>query len=83
MVGVPDPRLYQDICACVVPSDPPPSEKELRDWCDEMFKVDPNTGLDLSPRYYIFLKDFPQAAQSKIDRKKLWAMAEQQIVLKI
>ena len=75
VIGVSDPRIHKDICACVVPSNPTLTEKEIRDWCNEKFMVD-KTGLSLAPRYFFFLDDFPHAASGKIDRKALTLMAE-------
>ena len=67
MIGVPDPRLFQDICACVVPkSETQPSSKEL-----EEFIVKGIIDERLSPKYYIFMRSFPRQGTGKIDKNKL------------
>ena len=74
VVGVTDVRLYEEICACVVPSDSTLTENELREWCHSKFKVD-HTGRSLEPKFYIFMKEFPRMVSGKTDRRKLKALA--------
>ena len=70
VVGVSDPRVYEEICACVVASDPTLTEEELKKWCVI------NLSNSLVPSFYIFMKEFPRAVSTKINRKQLKALAE-------
>ena len=70
VVGVSDPRVFEEICACVVTSDPTLTEEELNKWCAT------NLHTSLVPRFYILMKEFPRAVSTKTDRKQLKALAE-------
>ena len=78
VVGVSDARLYQDICAFIIPTDPTLTEEQLRSWCKSKFKAG-RYEKSQEPSYYIFLKDFPRLVSSKINRKTLKALAESSI----
>ena len=75
VVGVSDMRLYQDICACVVPTDSTLKEDQLRSWCKNKFKAG-RYEKSQEPTHYIFMKEFPRLASNKINRKELKALAE-------
>ena len=70
VVGVSDPRVFEEICACVVASDPTLTEEELNKWCAT------NLHSSLVPRFFILMKEFPRAVSTKTDRKQLKALAE-------
>ena len=78
VVGVSDARLYQDICAFIIPSDSTLTEEQLRSWCKRKFKAG-RYEKSQEPSYYIFLKDFPRLVSSKINRRELKALAESSI----
>ena len=78
VVGVSDERLYQDICAFIIPSDSTLTEEQLRSWCKSKFKAGRYEKTQ-EPTYYIFLKDFPRLVSSKINRMELKALAERSI----
>ena len=78
VVGVSDARLYQDICAFIIPTDSTLTEEELRSWCQSKFKAG-RYEKSQEPTYYIFLNDFPRLVSNKVNRKKLKALAESSI----
>ena len=50
VVPVPDPTLYQELCACVVPEPGAKvTEKDVRDYCTSLF-VDPGSECSAVPR---------------------------------
>ena len=75
VVGVSDPRLYQEVCACIVRSDQSMTVSQIRDWYSTHFQSLNNT----EPKYYIFLDAFPRTYSGKVDRKKLRSIAEKKI----
>ena len=74
LVGVPDPRLGEVVCAFVIPRGPEDrlSEKEIIAWCRERmanFKV---------PRYVVPIDKFPLTGSNKVSKVDLRKMAERQ-----
>jgi fatty-acyl-CoA synthase len=63
VVGVPDPRFGEEICACVrLRSGATVAEEELRDWCRGRiahYKV---------PRYVRFVDEFPMTVTGKVQK---------------
>ena len=50
VVPVPDPTLYQELCACVVPeAGVKVTEKDVRDYCSSLF-FDPDSECSAVPR---------------------------------
>ena len=73
MIGVPDKRLGEDICACVIPEQGVTLTKEdmLRHF-DEAYLTE--EGLGMTPSYFIFMDKF-LTVNAKIDKKGLRRMA--------
>ena len=71
VVGVPDPRLFEEVCACIIPH-PGQSlaDDELRQLCDESL-----LGNSCSPRYYLIVEEFPKGNTGKSDRRALASIA--------
>ena len=71
VVGVPDPRLVKEVCACIIPH-PGQSlaEDELRKLCDESL-----LGNNCSPRYYLIVEEFPRSSLGKSDRRTLASLS--------
>ena len=84
-VGVPDVRLNQVICACVVPE---PDAREtftveyLKQFCNENFMDEATSaGLSLKPRYYLIFDIFPLTSSGKLDRRRIAALAKERLCL--
>ena len=79
-VGVPDVRLNQVICACVVP------ETETREaftvdhltqFCNDNFLDEATSaGLSLKPRFYLVFDVFPLTPSGKLDRRRVTVLAK-------
>ena len=83
VIGVPDQRLYEETCACVILTDNMDREAkkaELEKWYDREWP--PNAdGLSTKPGYTIFLEKFPLTRSAKPDRRALRKIAIKQLGL--
>ncbi|CAH1780973.1 unnamed protein product [Owenia fusiformis] len=76
VIGVPDPRLYEELCACIRVHDGHSlSEDEIKTWCNGVFSDVTADGLSNAPRYYITMEHFPVLASGKIDKTTLKSKA--------
>ncbi|CAH1800015.1 unnamed protein product [Owenia fusiformis] len=76
VVGVPDPRLYEELCACIKLKDGHSlSEIKMKEWCDEIFGDFTADGLKNAPKYFLMLDVIPTLANGKTDRLSLKKMA--------
>lgn len=82
-VGVPDIRLNQVICACVVPeADGNLTEISLKKFCDNHFLPEATSaGLSLKPRYHLVFDQLPLTSSGKIDRRKIVLLAKEKLSL--
>ncbi|XP_013411367.1 acyl-CoA synthetase family member 2, mitochondrial-like, partial [Lingula anatina] len=86
VVGVPDPRLHEELCACIIPSNDPETEseevilKEIRDWCRKQFLPGPD-GLTLAPRYFLLFSAFPLSHSGKTQQQELRKLAIEKLGL--
>lgn len=83
VVGVPDDRLYEEICACVIPklgSELGSSITEFDQWASSQWEAD-DLGLTRKQRYTLVFKEFPATKTGKIDRKTLKALAVEKLGL--
>lgn len=84
VVGVPDQRLYQEVCACVVLKDPASDHEvvrvELEEWYHQVWPADED-GLSNRPGYTIFLKEIPLTRTMKPDRNALKRLAVEKLGL--
>ncbi|XP_013407413.1 acyl-CoA synthetase family member 2, mitochondrial-like [Lingula anatina] len=78
VVGVPDERFTQELCACVILTHSPGSSEErldtIKEWTSDQFPPGPD-GLSLSPKYFISFQDFPKTANGKTSRRDLTKIA--------
>lgn len=82
-VGVPDVRLTQVVCACVVPEEGVAfTEEHVKKFCDDTF-LDESTsaGLSLKPKYHIVLNELPLSSAGKIDRRRIGIIAKERLGL--
>ncbi|XP_048589729.1 acyl-CoA ligase sidI-like [Nematostella vectensis] len=85
VVGVPDQRLFETICACVILSPRfQGSEKEaileLKEFAMQGIPVGSN-GLSWVPQYYLCFESFPKTRTGKTDRKMLRKLAIEKLGL--
>ena len=82
-VGVPDVRLTQVVCACVVPEEGVAfTEDTLKTFCDETFLEEATSaGLSLKPRYHLIFKELPLTSSGKIDRRRIGIIAKERLGL--
>ena len=72
-VPVPDKRMYQVICACIVVNEGSAvTEQMLRDYCEQIH-IDKSGESAVFPTYYLFMDDktIPETHTGKVDRKQL------------
>ncbi|KAK7104212.1 3-[(3aS,4S,7aS)-7a-methyl-1,5-dioxo-octahydro-1H-inden-4-yl]propanoyl:CoA ligase-like [Littorina saxatilis] len=83
IVPVPDPTMYQEMCACIVPADGQQvTEMDLKTFCDSLFSIDKDAEYKTVPKYYVFFDHFPmQSSGNKPDRKKIFAKALEKLNL--
>ncbi|KXJ22410.1 uncharacterized protein LOC110252581 [Exaiptasia diaphana] len=80
VVGIPDERLYEKMCACVILKDGSDEndhltmKDELDKYCSENCWLS-TVGLFWKPHYYIFVKEFPMTRTGKLSRKLTKEMA--------
>ncbi|CAH1801842.1 unnamed protein product [Owenia fusiformis] len=81
VVGVPDERLYEEICACIeVKPDANLTADDMRSWCDEVFTAEGTAdGISMAPKYFVFVDSFPLRPNGKIDRGQLKTLAMAQL----
>ena len=82
-VGVPDPRLNQVVCACVVPEPGITfNEEHLKKFCDDTFlEESTSAGLSLKPKYYLVLSELPLTSSGKVDRRRIGIIAKEKLCL--
>ncbi|EDO38906.1 predicted protein [Nematostella vectensis] len=85
-VGVPDQRLYEVVCACVVlnprfRADSESAIAQINQWACEELRAN-TAGIDLTrPRYYLVFDEFPKTRTGKDDRKEIKRMAAERLGL--
>ena len=71
-IGVPDPRLFEEVCACVIAKEGQmTTETEIQEFCQDNML----TNIGAVPRYYMILDSFPMGTTGKYDRIALREMA--------
>ena len=84
VVGVPDDRLFEELCACVIPKENSTLEldsKVFEDWMARQWTPS-ETGLEKKPRYLLFMKEFPKNNTGKTDRKTIKDTAMRKLQLR-
>ncbi|XP_053379142.1 long-chain-fatty-acid--CoA ligase-like [Mercenaria mercenaria] len=76
-VGVPDERLGQVVCACVVPKEGHLiTDSNVQKFCDDQFISDISVkGISSKPRYVMVLDHLPLTSTGKIDRRTVTSVA--------
>ncbi|CAH1775537.1 unnamed protein product, partial [Owenia fusiformis] len=82
VVGVPDPRLYEEVCACIIPHNGKALTRDnMKQWCASIFGDITADGISNAPRYYMILDKFPLTSNGKIDRITLKEEAKKYLKL--
>ena len=80
VVPVPDPSLYQELCACIVPE---PGVKltseEVREFCSTLFLTSEKSEMTAVPKYYVFFDAFPTTSTGKTSRSATAVVARQRL----
>ena len=82
-VGVPDPRLTQVVCACLVPeSGSKFAEETIKQFSNEIFFEEATSaGCSIKPKYYLVFDELPLTSTGKIDRRRLGFLAKERLGL--
>ena len=82
-VGVPDTRLTEVICACVVPNEGVAfTEEDLVKFCNDTFLEEATSaGLSLKPKYHLVFDTLPLTTSGKIDRRRIGIIAKEKLGL--
>lgn len=83
VIGVPDERLYEEICACVIPKPGSSLEKsvaEFEQWASLQFFSD-DLELSRMPKHILVFQEFPMTKTGKTNRKAVKALALQKLGL--
>ena len=82
-IGVPDPRLHQVVCACVIPQpDSSLTVENLKKFCDDTFLEESTAGgLSFKPKHYLILPELPLTSSGKIDRRRIGIIAKEKLGL--
>ncbi|XP_064600069.1 medium-chain acyl-CoA ligase ACSF2, mitochondrial-like [Liolophura sinensis] len=79
VVGIPDERMYQEVCACViVKTGCDVSAADLETYALEQFQPDLSPdGKGLMPGTFLTFETFPRLASQKVDRRQIAELAKQ------
>ena len=85
VVGVPDQRLYEEICACVVFKDGQGQDDakpaELDSWFEMQFPLNAD-GLSWKPGHIVSFEKFPRTRTGKPDRLAIRRVAMEKLGIK-
>ena len=80
VVPVPDPVLYQELCACIVPSPRVTlTSEEVRQFCSTLFLTSGKSEMTAVPEYYVFFDAFPTTNTGKTCRRATAVVARQRL----
>ena len=77
VIGVPDQRFYEEVCACVILQDKHDKDTqiaELESWYDLQWPSN-DDGLSWKPGYTVTFEKFPRTRTGKPDRRALKTLA--------
>ncbi|KXJ28504.1 acyl-CoA synthetase family member 2, mitochondrial [Exaiptasia diaphana] len=85
VVGVPDERLYQKICACIIlKQDHRDNRNDLNEKFDQWGKDkfwESSSGFMIKPHYYVFLDSFPATRTGKVNLREVRKIAIKELGL--
>ena len=85
VVGVPDERLYQKICACIIlkqghHDNVDTLRAQFEEWCKDKF-WESSIGFVMKPHYFVFLDSFPHTRTGKVSRRSVRDIAVKELGL--
>ncbi|KAK7104987.1 hypothetical protein V1264_019618 [Littorina saxatilis] len=81
IVGVPNPDVNEELCACVVLESDDVTMKEVREFVERDIAVKEDDLLSPRPRYYLRFESFPVTSTNKPSRKMIKEQAAQMLGL--
>ncbi|KAK7455063.1 hypothetical protein BaRGS_00039534 [Batillaria attramentaria] len=82
VVGVPDPLLHEELCACVVLASDHVTTQHMREFVERDIVTTEDDSLSLQPRYYLRFESFPMTDTGKPRRKVVKKQAALRLALK-
>nr|KAG5711846.1 hypothetical protein BaRGS_026287 [Batillaria attramentaria] len=80
IVPVPDPVLYQELCACLIPQPGASLTSEgVRTFCNDLFLTSDKSEMTAVPKYYLFFEQFPTTNTGKTCRRSTTKLARQRL----
>nr|KAG5713152.1 hypothetical protein BaRGS_007679 [Batillaria attramentaria] len=71
VVGVPDPSVNEELCACVVLESDDVTIEQVREFVEKDILVSENDPLSPRPRHYLRFESFPMTDTNKVRRKDI------------
>ena len=81
VVGVPDPLLHEELCACVILESDHVTLEHVQKFVETDMIPSENDPLSLRPRHYLRFESFPQTTTFKPKRKEVKVMAAERLNL--
>ena len=81
IVGVPDPYLHEEICACVVFDSDDVTMEQVRHFVEKDIVASEDNPLSPRPRYYLRFESFVRTITDKLKRKEIKAQAAERLNL--
>ena len=81
IVGVPDPYLHEEICACVVLDSDHVTMEQVRHFVEKDIVASEDNPLSPRPRYYLKFESFVRSVTDKLKRKEIKAQAAERLNL--
>ena len=81
IVGVPDPYLHEEICACVVLDSDHVTMEQVRHFVEKDIVASEDNPLLPRPRYYLRFESFVRTVTDKLKRKEIKAQAAERLNL--
>ena len=87
VVGVPDERMYQKICACIILKEGRHNNEdalraEFEEWGKDKY-FESSIGFVVKPHYYLFVDSFPVNSRGKVSKREVRAMAVKMLGLQM
>ena len=84
VVGVPDQRMKQALCACVqLKEDVTLKADSIENYCEDTFlDKSMSMGISMKPKYILLFDSIPHTSSGKIDRRRIAIIAKDRLGLK-
>nr|KAG5711841.1 hypothetical protein BaRGS_026282 [Batillaria attramentaria] len=82
VVPVPDPLIYEELCACLIPQPGASLTPEgVKEFCKNLFLTSEKSEKTAVPKYYLFFQQFPTTNTGKTCRRSTTKLARQRLGL--